>query len=113
MVALSTVALYASYGLPILAGVLARRSGRWLRRGPWNLGSFSNAVNIVALGWTLFIMVLFVLPPNELAGITFLVALAVIAALWVLGVRKRFRGPPPLPNVASTEHAVAVEVSRG
>ena len=51
IVALSTIALYASYGLPILAGLRARSAGVWTKRGPWHLGRFSTAVNVVALGW--------------------------------------------------------------
>src|SRR5205814_3149 len=58
IVALSTIALYASYGLPILSAFRARLSGRELRRGPWNLGAWSNAVNAVALAWIGVITVL-------------------------------------------------------
>src|SRR5262249_2945421 len=71
MVALSTLALYASYAVPIGPGLWARSSGRWTERGPWDLGRWSSWVNAVALAWVAVITVLFVLPPNELAGFTF------------------------------------------
>lgn len=93
MTALSTVALTASYGLPILAGLRARRSGRWRRRGPWDLGRCSSAVNAIALVWICALMVLSVLPPNALAGWTFALVLALVGAGWALRMRKRFRGP--------------------
>jgi amino acid transporter len=96
MVALSTLALYASYALPIAAGLRARRRGGWSERGPWHLGRWSSAVNAVALLWVAIITVLFVLPPNQLAGYTFAGALAALGALWVLRMRARFRGPPVL-----------------
>jgi amino acid transporter len=96
MVALSTIALYASYGIPIAAGLLARRSGKWARRGPWDLGRASSPLNVLALGWIATLTVLFVLPPNQLAGFTFAGALALLSAHWIFRMRRRFRGPPQI-----------------
>lgn len=92
MAALSTVALYASYALPILMGLLARRKG-WPRRGPWHLGRYSALVNAVALAWVGFMLVVMSLPPNGKAGLTFLATIAVLVTAWFGGVRKVFRGP--------------------
>lgn len=92
MVALSTIALYASYGLPILFALRARDR----RRGPWTLGRRSRAVNLVALAWIAACMVLFVLPPNQLAGTTFAGCLAALALYWRFVMRERFSGPPLL-----------------
>ena len=94
MVALSTIALYASYGLPIACGLLARSRGRWTERGPWDLGRWSPLVNGLALAWIAVAMVLFVLPPNQLAGYTFAGCLALVGAGWALWMRARFKGPP-------------------
>jgi len=94
MTALSTIALYASYGLPIWMGLRARRSGRWTRFGPWHLGRWSTAVNVAALLWIAALTVLFVLPPNQVAGYTFAGALALVCAWWFLWMRSRFKGPP-------------------
>jgi amino acid transporter len=107
MVALSTLALYASYALPVLVGLLARRNGTWSHRGPWDLGRFSPLVNVVALGWCGVVMVLFVLPPNELAGYTFAGALALLTVYWVAFQRHTFVGPKvtllaPAPVQASS-----------
>jgi len=93
MVALSTLALYASYALPIAVGFWARRSGRWTSLGPWNLGRASDAVNAMALLWIAAITVLFVLPPNALAGYTFAGCLALLALYWFGYMRTRFSGP--------------------
>ncbi|MBI3185871.1 MAG: amino acid permease [Myxococcales bacterium] len=93
MVALSTIALYASYAVPIAIGLWARRSGRWANRGPWDLGRYSDPVNAVALAWVAVVTVLFVLPPNQLAGYTFGGCLLLLGALWHLAVRRRFKGP--------------------
>src|SRR5262249_29881031 len=78
MVALSTLALYASYALPIGLGLWARSIGRWSRRGPWDLGRGSPWVNATALVWVAVITVLFVLPPNQLAGYTFVGCVALL-----------------------------------
>jgi len=93
VVALSTIALYASYGLPVALGLVARRSGRWTTRGPWDLGRWSTPVNAVALAWIAVSMVLFVLPPNELAGKTFLGSTLLLSVWWFGWQRKRFRPP--------------------
>jgi amino acid transporter len=93
MVALSTIALYASYAMPIAAGLSARSSGRWKERGPWNLGRWSALINLVAVAWVVIVTVLFVLPPNQLAGYTFAGCLAVLAIYWFAWMRSRFVGP--------------------
>ncbi len=93
MVALSTLALYASYALPIWVGLRARRSGTWSHRGPWDLGRWSTPINVVALGWCAVLMVLFVLPPNQLAGYTFAGSIALLAIYWVARQRHSFVGP--------------------
>jgi amino acid transporter len=93
MVALSTTALYASYAIPIGLRVRRRAVGQPLERGPWHLGPFSTAANFVALGWIAVITVLFILPPNELAGFTFAGALLVLAVYWKAYMGSRFRGP--------------------
>ncbi|MFY2558044.1 amino acid permease [Corallococcus terminator] len=93
MVALSTLALYASYALPVWVGFRARRAGTWAHRGPWDLGRASPWVNGVALAWSAVVMVLFVLPPNQLAGYTFAGALVLLGLYWALVQRHTFTGP--------------------
>lgn len=93
MVALSTIALYASYAVPIALGAWALRTGRWAVRGPWHLGRWSAVVNGLALAWVAIITVLFVLPPNELAGYTFAGCLVLLAGYWFGYMKARFRGP--------------------
>ena len=62
-------------------------------RGPWHLGRFSLLVNFVALAWIAVITVLFVLPPNQLAGYTFTGSLLALLVYWRSYMRARFRGP--------------------
>jgi amino acid transporter len=94
MGALSTSALYASYGLPIGLGLWARRQGRWLKMGPWHLGAASSWVGGVALCWVGFVLVLFSLPPNLLSGVSLAGAAVALGVYWRLHAAHRFRGPP-------------------
>ena len=102
MAALSTIALYLSYGLPILVGLIARLQKRWQQRGPWHLGRWSTVVNVIALGWILAMSVLFVLPPNQLAGAALGGLVLLLTILWFAGLRTRFAGPP-VPSVEALE----------
>src|SRR5678815_686666 len=77
IVSISTIGLYAAYGLPIWLAWKARRSGHYTT-GPWNLGGWAGWINGAALLWIGFITVLFVLPPNLLAGTTFAGLLAAL-----------------------------------
>jgi amino acid transporter len=101
MVALSTIALYTSYALPIFLSARRRRSGERSSHGPWHLGRYSPLVNAVALAWVAVVTVLFVLPPNELAGYTFAGSLALLTLYWRGYMRSRFRGPKSLALLAA------------
>ena len=93
----STIGLYLSYGIPLLLKLRAIRQGVWTPRanGPWSLGNWSVAVNLVALVWIAFITVLFVLPPNDLTGWIFGGAFIALLLFYVARVRGRFHGPVP------------------
>lgn len=101
IVSVSTIGLYASYGIPIFEALRARRQGR-LERGPWHVGRWSTLVNRLALGWIVFISALFVLPPNLKTGYTFAGALVLLAIYDRAWARRRFAGPPALKSWAQT-----------
>ena len=88
---MSTVGLYVSYILPVYLGWRARRAGAWMERGPWHLGRWSNAINAIAIAWTVFICFILVMPPNQVAGLTMLVLLVLLAAWYSLSERRRFK----------------------
>lgn len=90
---ISTIGLYLSYIIPVVLGVRARGTHRRIERGPWNLGRFSLAVNLVAIAWVAFLSLILSLPDGMRAGKT-MVAVAVILGLWyALHERRRFPGP--------------------
>jgi amino acid transporter len=106
---LSTIGLYLSYGIPLLLKLVAIRKGVWSPRanGPWSLGNWSVPVNLVALVWIAFITVLFVLPPNQLAGWIFGGTLVALMTLFIARVRGRFKGP--MPQATSRAELLRIE----
>jgi amino acid transporter len=90
---IATIALYLSYGLPILARLIYRAKRRAEAPGPWTLGRFSTPVAVVAVSWVTFICVVFVLPPNQDAGKYIAACTGALVLLWLLYVRKHFEGP--------------------
>jgi len=95
IVSISTIGLYAAYGLPILLVLVARRRGRAVR-GAFSLGRWSTVINVAAVAWVAFITVLFVLPPNERTGYTFAGLLVGFAVGWPFIKKSGYRGPPQL-----------------
>jgi amino acid transporter len=95
IVSISTIGLYAAYGLPIWLVWRARRQGRHVE-GTWNLGRWSQWVNLGAIIWVAVITIVFVLPPNALAGKTFAGLMAILVGYYLVWARTRFRGPAAL-----------------
>src|SRR5262249_21784439 len=91
MTALSALAVYASYGMPIAATF--RRAPR---RGPWNLGRWSVAVRVVAVAWIVFLNAVIVVPHTPVAGWGFAGCAAAIFIYWLAWARRHFAGPPSL-----------------
>jgi amino acid transporter len=89
----SAVFIYASYAMPIAAGLFSE--GRsWTRKGPFNLGGWSRPVSALALLGSLALVVVGVQPPNEKVGYLLAAGLATLALVWWTVERKRFLGPP-------------------
>ena len=86
---ISTVGLYVAYAIPIGLGYRARRRGLWTEQGPWRLGRFSPTVNLIAIFWTLFICVILMMPPNQLAGKTLAGFLAILLIWYGLAERRK------------------------
>jgi amino acid transporter len=91
---LSTVALYLAYVIPVILGLRARtHSPSWTMAAVWNIGRWGPLINIIAIAYSIFICVVLVMPPNELAGKTLAgVALVLLLTYW-LHVRHEFVGP--------------------
>jgi amino acid transporter len=90
--ALATLALYASYAVPIALGAVARTRGRWTRRGAWDFGRAGVPLAWVAVGWTACVGFICTLA-NGLAVEMFVALIAALGVLWLMRVRGRFEGP--------------------
>jgi amino acid transporter len=90
---ISTIGLYFSYAIPIYLKWRARRSSVWHAFPGWNLGRYSISINVLAIGWTIFICIVLVLPPNELSGKTIAGASALLALWYWVSERNRYLGP--------------------
>lgn len=97
---LSVVGFYLSYIIPVFLGW--RRKGEWVaKRGPWHLGASSNAVNILAVVWTVFICAIMVMPPNTRAGLGMAGVILFLFVLHRLSGRHEFQKPRwDLPEAA-------------
>ena len=90
----STVTLYAAYIIPVVLAYRARRRGSdWPRAAVWSLGGAGGAVNLVAIGYTVVICAVLMMPPNELAGKTFAGLLVLLAMLYAAIARRQYQGP--------------------
>src|SRR5262249_16615571 len=94
---ISTITLYLAYVIPVYLNWRNKRRGRGecttAQRAPWKLGRWGAPINVVAIGWTLFICVIFSIPPNELVLWTMVLLGVLLALYWKLRAARHFRGP--------------------
>jgi len=94
---ISTITLYLAYIIPVYLNWRNRRRGQGEHTTPhtavWSLGRYGSAINVIAIAWTIFITIIFSIPPNELVFWTMLLLLAVLALYWFCRARSQFHGP--------------------
>jgi uncharacterized membrane protein YobD (UPF0266 family) len=89
--AISTIFLYAAYGLTIYLGVTTTG---WLDHRVWSLGRWSKPIALVALFWVVVLMILFSFPTSGNISITFmLIVVVALAVYYVAWAGSRFQGP--------------------
>ncbi|MGH9935034.1 MAG: amino acid permease, partial [Blastocatellia bacterium] len=86
--AISAIGLYISYVIPVF---LHLRAGK-IERGPWHLGRYSAAINIIAVLWAVFLSVILCLADQRTWKS--ILAVSILLGLWYgLRERRRFKGP--------------------
>jgi amino acid transporter len=94
---ISVITLYLAYIIPVYLNWRNRRknSGEFVtgETAPWNLGKWSPLINIVAIAYTAFIVVVFSVPPNELVLWTMILVSVGLALYWKLYAKNHFPGP--------------------
>jgi amino acid transporter len=96
---ISTIALYLAYVIPVFLNWRnrRRRTGEWVSKenAPWNLGKWSLPINVIAMLWTVFICVVFSIPPNESVLWTMLLLAALLILYWFASPRRHFQIKAP------------------
>jgi amino acid transporter len=89
--AISTIFLYAAYGIPIF---LALISNSWRSERVWSLGRWSKPVAVVALFWIVVLLVLFSFPTSGNISWPFMaLAVVLLVIYYFVWARGRFQGP--------------------
>lgn len=89
--AISTIFLYAAYGLVIYLGAT---TSEWTAHRVWSLGRWSKPVAYVAVFWVLVLMVLFSFPTSGNISWPFMAGIVVLLLIYYFGwARARFQGP--------------------
>jgi len=89
--AISTIFLYAAYGVVIYLG--ATTSG-WLEHRVWSLGRWSKPIAWLAVFWIVVLMVLFSFPTSGNISWPFMVGTVLILLVYYYGyARSHFQGP--------------------
>jgi amino acid transporter len=89
--AISTIFLYAAYGVVIYLGAT---TSEWTKERVWSLGRWSKPVAYVAIFWVIVLMVLFSWPTSGNISWPFMIATVVLLLVYYFGwARSRFMGP--------------------
>jgi len=89
--AISTIFLYAAYGVPILLGVI---TDGWKQERVWSLGRWSRPIAYISLGWIAILMVLFSWPTSGNISWPFMLATVLFLLVYYFGwARRSFKGP--------------------
>ena len=89
--AISTIFLYAAYGIPIFLGLTTEG---WRNERVWSLGRWSKPVAVVALLWIVVLLVLFSFPTSGNISWPFMAAAVVLLVVYFFAwAGRRFTGP--------------------
>jgi amino acid transporter len=89
--AISTIFLYAAYGIVIYLGA---RNEEWRGARVWSLGRWSRPVAVIALFWTVVLMVLFSFPTSGNISWPFMILVVLFLIVYFYGwARRSFLGP--------------------
>ncbi|MBA3779501.1 MAG: amino acid permease [Chloroflexi bacterium] len=89
--AISTIFLYAAYGIVIYLGATTEE---WRRERVWSLGRWSKPIAWVALLWVVVLMILFSFPTSGNISFPFMIATVLFLLVYYYGwARAGFQGP--------------------
>ncbi len=89
--AISTIFLYAAYGICIFLGATTEE---WRKERVWSLGRWSKPVAVVAVFWVVVLMILFSFPTSGNISWPFMIiTLLALVVYYFAWARKNFQGP--------------------
>jgi amino acid transporter len=96
--AISTIFLYAAYGICIYLGATTQD---WLSERVWSLGRWSKPVAWIAIFWIIVLMVLFSWPTSGNISLPFMVITVVLLVIYYFAsARQTFKGPRSMGDSA-------------
>jgi amino acid transporter len=96
--AISTIFLYAAYGICIYLGATTTD---WLSERVWSLGRWSKPIAWVAIFWVIVLMVLFSFPTSGNISWPFMVVTVLFLVIYYLAsARRTFKGPQRMGDAA-------------
>ncbi len=96
--AISTIFLYAAYGVVIYLGATTQD---WLGERVWSLGRWSKPIAWIALFWVVVLMILFSFPTSGNISFPFMVAVVIFLLVYYFGwARRSFKGPHAMGDTA-------------
>lgn len=91
---LGTAVLYVAYIIPVILAFRARwTQPLWVQQAEWKLGRYGAIINGIAIVYTVAISIILLMPPNDLAGKTFLAMIVLMALVYIIHTRRSFSGP--------------------
>jgi amino acid transporter len=89
--AISTIFLYAAYGVVIYLGAT---TSEWKNERVWSLGRWSRPIAWLSVFWVLVLMVLFSWPTSGNISWPFMIGAVILLLIYYFGwARSRFKGP--------------------
>jgi amino acid transporter len=96
--AISTIFLYAAYGIVIYLGATTKE---WLDERVWSLGRWSKPIAWIAVLWILVLMVLFSFPTSGNISFPFMLITVLFLVVYYFGwARRSFQGPRRMGDAA-------------
>jgi amino acid transporter len=96
--AISTIFLYAAYGICIYLGATTTD---WLSERVWSLGRWSKPLAWIAVFWVLVLMVLFSFPTSGNISFPFMLITVLFLVVYYFGwARRSFQGPRRMGDAA-------------
>ena len=96
--AISTIFLYAAYGICIYLGAT---TSDWIKERAWSLGRWSRPVAWIAVFWVIVLMILFSWPTSGNISFPFMIGVVIFLLIYYfVSAKRNFKGPRAMGDTA-------------